>query len=369
MTATETQYFTLLRAALWNTQPTLADHVDWEGVMRIAEHHGNAALLADVATRLTDANKPAPEMLAKMMTGMRSNLFNQMHLKQILVSAVKLLREHDIEPVLLKGFSLAMLYPNPNVRQFGDIDLFVRRDKFHEACRLLRSLPGSYNWGEETDIGRHYNIEFGQYPMEVHRVSADEIDSDEEGVYAPIEQEGLTDEARRVSWEGLEITVPSKEFMVFFTFFHAWHHFLTTGVGLRQLSDVAITLHSYYGQLDLDKLRRYLETMHVMEPWQAFGSLLVSRLGLPAGEMPFGATISPRRQRKLYECIMEEGNFRRRRRFKTNRPKQRLLQKMHAFICIFIDFFHLAKTFPKQAFRGLRSEFRQAFRKNLHGSP
>lgn len=367
MTTTETQYFTLLRAALWNTPLTLAEPIDWLGVMRIAEHHGNTALLADLATRLTDNNKPAPELLAKMKMSMRSTLLNQLHLKQILVSAVKLLREHDIEPVLLKGFSLAMLYPNPNVRQFGDVDLFIGRDKFHEACRWLRTIPGGYNWGSEVDAGKHYNIEFGQYPMEVHRVSADEIDSDEECVYAPIEQEGLTDEARRVDWEGLEITVPSMEFMVFFTFFHAWHHFLTTGVGLRQLSDVAITLHSFHGQLDLNKLRRYLDTMHVMEPWQAFGCLIVDCLGLPDDEMPFRKAISQRRYRKLYQRIMEEGNFRRERSFKLKRPKHPLLRKLHAFVCIFVDFFHLAKTFPKQAFRAMCSEFRQAFRKNIHG--
>ena len=61
---------------------------------------------------------------------MRNNLLNQLRLKQILASAVSLLRQHGIEPVLLKGFGLAMLYPNPNLRQFGDIDLFVGLDNF-----------------------------------------------------------------------------------------------------------------------------------------------------------------------------------------------------------------------------------------------
>lgn len=368
MTPTESQYFALLRSALWNTPLALSGPIDWKGVMRIANHHGNTSLLGDLATRMTDDRRPSDEMLRQMRDSMRANLVNQLHLKQILVAAVQMLRQNGIEPVLLKGFSLSMLYPNPNLRQFGDIDLFVGLDEFHHACAVLRNMPGSYNWGEEVDSGKHFNIEFGQYAMEVHRVSADEVDPDEREAYAAIEREGLFDEARRVSFEGFELSVPSKEFMVFFTFFHAWHHFLTSGVGLRQLSDVAMTLHAFHGSLDLDKLRSYIEAMDLMQPWQTFGGIFVDHIGLPEAEMPFGTNGNARAVGRLYQRVMEEGNFKRQRKFKLNRPKRRLLQKMHAFICIFIDYFHLAKVFPKQAAHELKVSLRTGFRKNLHGN-
>ena len=117
--------------------------------MKISEHHGNTALLADVAVRMKDANKPSEALCGSLRSVMRSNLVQQMHLKQILVSAVKLLREHDMEPVLLKGFGLASLYPNPALRQFGDIDLFVGLDNFHPACAVLpcpAATTGARKW-------------------------------------------------------------------------------------------------------------------------------------------------------------------------------------------------------------------------------
>ena len=173
MSTVEQQYFALLRAALWDTSVSIDGEIDWKAVMQMAGFHSNNVLIADVASRMTEGSKPSPEMLAKMQSLMRNNLFHLMQLKQVLVSSVKLLREHDIEPVVLKGFGLALLYPNPSLRQIGDIDLFIGIDSFHKACTLLRTLPGSYNWGEEIDSGRHYNIEFGNIPLEVHRVSAD----------------------------------------------------------------------------------------------------------------------------------------------------------------------------------------------------
>lgn len=363
MTPAETQYFTLLRAALWGTPLPIDMAIDWKSVMQLAEYHGNIVLLSDVAAQMSESNNLSSEGLDRMQRVMRSNLFHQMRLRQILVPAVQLLRQHGIEPVLLKGFGLALLYPNPTLRQFSDIDLFVGLKDFHEACTLLRSLPGSYNWGEEMDFGRHYNIEFGQYPMEIHRVSADVENAKDSAVYAIIEREGLEEHPQRVSLEGFEISVPSKEFTVFFTFFHAWHHFLTTGVGWRQLSDLAMALHAYRDQLDKDKLYVWINDMHLFQPWQTFGYLLIHCLGLPKMEMPFFDATCHRRANRLYVQIMKEGDFKRERKFKRHRPKRRLWQKFHAFICIFIEFFHTAKVFPRQAIYEMLDLLRHGFEK------
>ena len=363
MTSSETHYFALLRSALWDTPVAIEGPIDWNAVMRLAQHHANHALLCGVASQMTTDNRPSEVLLGKMQTVMRNNLLSQMRLKQILASAVKLLREHGIEPVLLKGFGLAMLYPNPSLRQFGDIDLFVGLDDFHEACALLRTLPGGYNWGEEVDVGHHYNIEFGNYPMEIHRVSADVNDPKDAKVYADIEREGLYENKQRVDFEGLEFSIPSKEFMVFFTFYHAWHHFLTSGVGWRQISDVAMTLHAYHGQLDLDKLRQWLTAMQLMKPWQAFGYLMVDQLGLAEAEMPFYDPSCRRTAQRLYRNVMETGNFSRNSKFKQRRPKGKWFRKIHSFLCIFVDFFYRFRVFPSVAFKEMRASFGQVLGK------
>ena len=367
MSVAETQYFILLRAALWDQPVQIDGNIDWKTVMQMAEFHGNNALVADVASRMVGDNKPSPSMLKKMQAVMRDNLIQQMHLRQILLSAVKLLGKNNIEPVLLKGFGLASLYPNPALRQFGDVDLFIGLDDFHQACTLLRTLSGGYNWGQEVDAGKHYNIEFGQYPMEIHRVSVDVENAKEAALYADMEKDGLMDHRQHVDLEGFEVAIPSKEFAVFFTFLHAWHHFMTTGVGLRQVGDVAMALHKYYGQLDLEKLHRWIESLHLTTPWQTFGYLMVDCLGLPQAEMPFFDASCKRKAGKLYRRIMAEGNFKRANRFKHKKPKRRIWHKVHAFIGVFVDFFQQASIFPSQAFRTMCTRLGNAFSKLLKG--
>lgn len=365
MSTVEQQYFALLRAALWGTSVAIDGTIDWEAVMQIAGLHSNDVLIADVASRLPDTIKPSPEMLVKMQSLMRNNLIHLMQLRQILVPSVNILREHGIEPVVLKGFGLASLYPNPTLRQIGDIDLFVGLADFHEACTLLRSLPGCYNWGEEIDSGRHYNIEFGSNPLEVHRVSSDVEDDKLQPLYAAMEQEGLLDHPQRIYYEGFEFSIPSKEFAVFFTFYHAWNHYLETGIGWRQLADVAMTLHAYHGQLDVDKLREWLTSMHLMKPWQTFGYLLVDCLGLPQAEMPFYDADCGSKAQRLYRQIMKEGNFKRANSFKRKKPKRRFWHKAHAFIGIFIDFHYRVSVFPIEAFRELHSTIKLSVGKNF----
>lgn len=364
MSTSETQYFALLRAALWGTPVDVDGPMDWQDVIQLAQLHANDVLISDVALRLPEEQQPSTEMRLQMQNILRINLFRQLHLKQILLPAVKLLRENGIEPVLLKGFALAMLYPNPSLRQFGDLDIFVGLDRFHQACDLMRTLPGGYNWGGEVDTGHQYNIEFGEYPMEVHRVSADVVDAAEHAIYAQIEHDGLAEHPQRVSLEGFEITIPSKEFMVFFTFYHAWHHFLTSGVGWRQISDVTVTLHAYHGQLDTDKLHRWLADMHLMQPWQTFGWLMVHDLGLPEAEMPFFDASCRLRAQKLHFRIMEEGNFKRKNSLRRHKPREAgLRRRLHSLALIFVDFFHIAKVFPGAAFREMKTSLRLGFSK------
>ena len=365
MSVAETQYFALLRSALWDTPLVLEGEVEWNRVMKFAKHQATNVLLSHKALQMTGSNRPSGPMLSEMQSAMRINLKNHLQFRRIVVSAVTLLQAHNIDPVLLKGFGLAMLYPNPDLRQFGDIDLYVGLGDFHEACKILRTLPGCYNWREEEDAGRHYNIEFGQYPMEVHRVSAELSGHKESAIYESIEREGLYEKTQRVDFDGLGLKLPSKEFMVFYTFFHAWNHFLTTGVGWRQISDVAVTLHAYHGRFDKDKLYQWIISMHLLKPWQTFGYLMVNNLGLSEDEMPFYSASCQRRASKLYSRIMAEGNFRRTNRFKRNKPKGAGMKKLHSFVGIFVSFFQLANLFPSQAFQAMCTDLKTGFRKKF----
>jgi hypothetical protein len=60
---------------------------------------------------------------------------------------LSLLRVEGIEPVLIKGWAIARLYPDAALRPYGDIDLCIRPDQLAQASTALRCLE---------DIKGHY---------------------------------------------------------------------------------------------------------------------------------------------------------------------------------------------------------------------
>ncbi|MDT4953783.1 MAG: hypothetical protein QOJ02_1921 [Acidobacteriota bacterium] len=60
--------------------------------------------------------------------------------QQKIKQTVTLLREARIEPILIKGWANARLYPQTGLRPCGDVDLCVRPDRYTEASELLLKM-------------------------------------------------------------------------------------------------------------------------------------------------------------------------------------------------------------------------------------
>jgi len=64
-----------------------------------------------------------------------------LHERQLL-QALARLRSVGVDPLLVKGWAVARLYPEPGLRPYGDIDLFVRPEQHSTAAAALRALVG-----------------------------------------------------------------------------------------------------------------------------------------------------------------------------------------------------------------------------------
>ena len=76
------------------------------------------------------------------------------------------------------------------------------------------------------------------------------------------------------------------DFNAFYIFNHRWHHFMTSGIGLRQFCDWMLFLHKHKDEIDLGRLEKFLMDMDMMKPWQSFGCVIVDVLGMPEEEFP-----------------------------------------------------------------------------------
>lgn len=132
---------------------------------------------------------------------------------------VTLLRENDIEPIMVKGWAAAQLYPQPGLRPYADIDICVPAKDYARAKFLLRS--------EEVNVDLHQGFRaFGHRPWEE-----------------------LYERSQFLRVNGLEVRIPSAEDHLALLCFH----FLREGAWRPLwLCDIAAALESRPPNFDWD---------------------------------------------------------------------------------------------------------------------
>ena len=80
-----------------------------------------------------------------------------------IVQAITLLRSAGVEPLLVKGWAIARLYPERGLRPYGDIDLCVRPEQYAVALAVLAPEP------ERANVDLHEGL------SQLHRPSLDDV--------------------------------------------------------------------------------------------------------------------------------------------------------------------------------------------------
>ena len=106
--------------------------------------------------------------------------------------------------------------------------------------------------------------------------------------------------------------VPDEMLNVIFVFQHFFHHFMTSGAGLRQLCDWALCLKAFrfkYGTERDVELENLLKSFNLLKPWQGFGNIVVDYIGLPKSMMPLYEPWEQHKVDQMLDHIFDEGNF------------------------------------------------------------
>lgn len=318
-------YLELLKAAIWggeltNERVNELTIEEVNEVIRLAAFQGTGPLVYDQLLKMPDLEISA-ELRMQMKQQCIMSMMQQQVMMPILSKAWTALEEADIHPALLKGLALAQYYPQPHLRQWGDIDLYVGQKQYHKACAVLRdAFPEAKHPAEEFEFLKHYNFVFGNTVLEMHRVSMSFAHPRDRRYYERLEEQYLTKDGPTFEIEGMKITTPEETFNVFFTFLHAWHHFVETGMNMKQLCDVIVLLHAKHDAIDKERLQEMLTKLHLMEVWQLFMYIIVHHLGIAQEECPFYTDQCKERAELLFKRILRESSARKHEPSKAKSP-------------------------------------------------
>ena len=343
----------LLKTGVWGdflTIPTGFD--DWNSVARLAKSQSVLGIVGN--TVLSDSilqNSLDSGLRDKIKRFVMSNMLMHKQLNTLIVNSVKHLNNAGLSSVLLKGQGLARNYPCPELRQCGDIDLFVGEELYEKAYFTFKDIATDIDDFSSIYSGKHFHAFCGKIEFDVHRFSAYYSLKPYNENYQEEATKGLTQNLTHYVIGGIEVNTPSLEFNAYYIFNHLFNHFLISGIGLRHLCDWMMFLHANADKIDMVELKRILNKMRIMKPWKVFGALCVKEFGMPSDEFPFYEEMNEKLVYRVLRHILDEGNF----GFETDYYKRnkggRLRARLNGIMHHVKRFVHLVTLFPYQLSR------------------
>ena len=114
--------------------------------------------------RIRDSDLRATSAASELQQAYRMHTLQAARHERHLVTAITLLHSAGVEPLLVKGWAVARLYPERGLRPYGDIDLCVRPEQHAVALEVLGA--------DTVDVGA---VDLHGGLQELHRPSLDEV--------------------------------------------------------------------------------------------------------------------------------------------------------------------------------------------------
>lgn len=292
--------FKLLRNALWRTEEPIPRELSGKDtgiLLRVADEQTVVGLVVDALIR-NDVRMPQAwvfEIVGRNAQNKQANQNLNNCLKQLVNLPLK-------DYVVVKGQTIAAIYPDVSLRMPGDIDFLVH--DYDGAKGIIEQewvvkLPAKL-------VDREFAFEHGNAIYEIH---------DNLIIFGCREHQRCWGELMRrpcvyMNVESVQVPALEPTVNAIYVFIHLFFHLLREGVSLRQFCDWAMVLHFYKEAIKREDLLEQLEKLDLIKAYRAFGTVIVDELGLPADEFPFALNCEDRIwKEKILKDIFKGGNF------------------------------------------------------------
>lgn len=245
----------LLRAGLWERDVTLPagpDAAQWRALLEAARGQAVSGLLRQGIARLPEAQLPPAELRLALLAEADAIERAYGAMARTEAALLAFFSEAGLHPLVQKGSQAAKYYACPQARSSGDIDLFLPGAEFDKVQALVPHAHPDPS-GSLVFVRDGVTVELHPRYYDLHFAP--------EKLPAPGSAAG-------------EILLQSA---------HICKHAIGTGIGLKQLCDLARTLYATEGRYDKDELREALRKTGLLRWHRLLCSLLTEDLGLDAG--------------------------------------------------------------------------------------
>ena len=274
---------------------------EWVNVYREANRQSLLGVILSGVERVCGTSSVnRPTFLMKWITQVVVLEQRNKFLDDKAIELIKIFADDGYRSCILKGQGVAKLYPDPQRRQCGDIDIWLEG----ERDEVLAYLKSKYLIG--SPVIHHVDVTiFDNVPIEVHFIPS--------FAYSPFRYRRLKNFFSKKSSEQFSnyseeygFVLPTIEFNAVYFLLHIFHHVLHEGIGLRQLLD-------YYYILQRLEKKQKIEVFTTLR-WMGLAKftaavMFVEKAFFELEEEYFLCAPNVSLGKVLYKEILLSGNF------------------------------------------------------------
>lgn len=320
MTDIQNKFFQILRCAInGDIEVPQLSVTEWKQIYGIAQKQ---SLLAVIFRALERATPPAHDDAERDVFGMlvlewlgNVRVIERIN-RNVSANVIKIsekFSQDKFQSCLLKGQGNGLLYPQPNSRTPGDIDILIRPRKYDLGKRSVIA--------DVTKTIEYVRLQYPDTKASYHHIEYPRFNGTEVEVhYRPSFmfnfifnsrlQEFYAENAdeqfhNRTEMADGEIAVPTPEFNKVFLLSHIYNHLFNEGIGLRQLLDYYYVMeYDVEHSIDYKALFSYLGIRNIAG---AIMWILTEYFGLNQEKVL--VPVDERRGRFVLNEILQGGNF------------------------------------------------------------
>ncbi len=271
-----------------NSQLSTLNSKDWWSLFRLLQRNHLVALTAETVAALDVPREVKIPWLAECDKAVRWHRFQH----EVQDEIVEVMAKRGIETLVLKGTHVAQYYPRPELREFGDLDLYFY-DKHDEADRVAHEVlkvdvsndahhHSKYNYRGVT-VESHYDFVNVHYPPSNRRYEA--MLKELVGAKQVLHTTHYT----------------LHTFEVLFLLRHMACHFASSRITLRDLVDWTLTCRALQDKVDWPLVEKTVSDYGMTEFVSALNTIAQQRLGNQPPSHP--VTQSPSHPDSMSRCL------------------------------------------------------------------
>ena len=328
----------LVRAGLWSKADPEMENVfplsleSWTKVLQMARQQTVTGLVFRGFEYLPEDSMPPMFIMARLMAYVDRLESANRKMYQTLVTLWKHFEAEGIQSVLQKGQGIAMMYPDPALRECGDVDIYIpdydgHTDDLKDVCGVAgENMP---------DGSKAYSLD--GVVVEHHTHLLDIVSPfRQKFVKRLLDEKGF--ETVRVGGEdGVDVLVPAPEVNLLLLSSHILKHALGVGIGLRQVCDYAVACRYYADRVDPDEMTRIYRKAGIARWARVLDGFVGRFLDFARNDKENDLCHSDRAERveesknstNLLEIIMKGGNFGTFTESRENSSRSKVSRKLH----------------------------------------